>query len=111
MMDRADMGRRLQRLMKRPLLAEKPTEYLEVLLDDALSVFLEYTHRICDPGEPVDALLCRMVVVWTNMEGAEGSTSAEDGDIKRTWEALPSDIQRSLKHYRLVVGISAVHGL
>lgn len=110
-MDRADMGRRLQRLMKRPLLAEKPTEYLEVLLDDALSCFCEYTHRNADPGETVDSLLCRMAVVWANMEGAEGTTSAADGDISRTWDALPSDIQRSLKNYRLVVGLSAVHGI
>lgn len=110
-MDGADMGRRIQRLMARPTLAERPTEYLEVLLDDALHVFLEYTHRTCDPGRSVDSLLCRMAVVWANMEGAEGTTAAADGDINRTWDALPSDIRASLNSYRLMVGLHAVHGL
>ena len=88
----------------------KTDEYLLALLDDALSCFLDLTHRTVDPGERVDSLIIRMAVVYSNMEGAEGNSKAEDGELKREWtDAFPSDIYKQIKAWRLVVGLSAVH--
>lgn len=105
-----DQVRRLEKMRVRQTLAVKTDEYLLALLDDALSCFLDLTHRTVDPGERVDSLIIRMAVVYSNQEGAEGNSKAEDGELKREWaDAFPSDIYKQIKAWRLVVGLSAVH--
>ena len=95
----------------RQTLAVKSDDYLLALLDDARACFLDLTHRSVDPGERIDSLIIRMAVVYSNQEGAEGNSKAEDGELKREWaDAFPSDINRQIKAWRLVVGMDAVHG-
>ena len=106
-----DQVRRLGKMRVRQTLAVKSDDYLMAVLDDALETFLDLTHRTVDPGEPVDSLIIRMAVIYSNQEGAEGNSEAEDGELKREWtDAFPSDIYKQIKAWRLVVGLSAVHG-
>lgn len=106
-----DQVRRLGKMRVRQTLAVKSDEYLLALLDDARACFLDLTHRSVDPGERIDSLIIRMAVVYSNQEGAEGNSKAEDGELKREWtDAFPSDINRQIKAWRLVVGMDAVHG-
>lgn len=106
-----DQVRRLGKMRVRQTLAVKSDEYLLALLDDARACFLDLTHRSVDPGERIDSLIIRMAVVYSNQEGAEGNSKAEDGELKREWtDAFPSDINRQIKSWRLVVGMDAVHG-
>ena len=106
-----DQVRRLGKMRVRQTLAVKSDDYLLTLLDDARACFLDLTHRSVDPGERIDSLIIRMAVVYSNQEGAEGNSKAEDGELKREWtDAFPSDINRQIKSWRLVVGMDAVHG-
>lgn len=106
-----DQVRRLGKMRVRQTLAMKSDAYLLALLDDARACFLDLTHREVDPGERVDSLIIRIAVVYSNQEGAEGNSKAEDGELKREWtDALPSDLYKQIKAWRLVVGLSAVHG-
>lgn len=106
-----DQVRRLGKMRVRQTLAVKSDEYLLALLDDARACFLDLTHRSVDPGERIDSLIIRMAVVYSNQEGAEGNSKAEDGELKREWaDAFPTDINRQIKAWRLVVGMDAVHG-
>lgn len=110
MMAEDDKMRRLSKMRARPTLAVKGDEYLEAVLEDALETFLDLTHRSKDPGERVDSLLIRLAVVYSNQEGVEGNTKAEDGELKREWtDTLPADLYRQIKSWRLVVGVNAVH--
>lgn len=106
-----DQVRRLGKMRVRQTLAMKSDAYLLALLDDARACFLDLTHRGVDPGERVDSIIIRIAVVYSNQEGAEGNSTAEDGELKREWaDALPSDLTKQIKAWRLVVGLSAVHG-
>lgn len=105
-----DQMRRLGKMKVRQTLQVKSDAYLLAVLDDALECFLDLTHRTVDPGERVDSLIIRMAVVYSNQEGAEGNSKAEDGDLKREWsDAFPSDIYKQIKSWRLVAGLYAVH--
>lgn len=101
------MARRLARLKRKRTIEGKGDDYLEGLLDDALDCFLERTHRVNDPGERIDGLLCELALHWSNMEGAEHTTGATEAEISRTWEHMPADLWERMKPYRLVVGINA----
>lgn len=103
----SDDKRRLSRLNKYPTLQEKPDDYLLILLEDARNHFLNFTHRSEDPGEAVDFIICQLAIVASNMEGVEGTTSAADGDISRTWDAVPPAIEKAMKSWRKVVGLNA----
>lgn len=98
--------RRLARLKNQPLLSMKGDEYLMELLRRASESFESYCNRT-DPGERVDGLICRLATAWSNQEGAEGSTSASEGGISRTWEGVPTDIREEMTSYRRMKGIGA----
>lgn len=105
-----DQARRLSKMAVRQTLKAKTDDYLLAMLDDALETFLDLTHRSVDPGERIDSLIIRIAVIYSNQEGAEGNSVAEDGELKRQWaDALPSDIYRQIRSWRLVVGLDAVH--
>ncbi|MGN0138409.1 MAG: phage head-tail connector protein [Candidatus Methanomethylophilaceae archaeon] len=102
----ADTLRRLQRLRMRRTLDQKDDDFLAMILDDALESFLTLTNRTEDPGQRIDGLICRIAVVWANMEGVEGATKAEEGDVKREYlDIMPTDIQREIRRWKLVPGL------
>lgn len=108
-MTEQDILRRVERLKLRRTLSDKAESYLQMQVEDATSFFLNTTHRIDDPGQTADSLICRIAVVWCNQEGGEGSKKTKDGEFEREYseQYLPIDIEKELKTWRLVVGIAA----
>ena len=82
---------------------------LLVYLESALSVFLDYTHRSADPGEPIDYLICDIAKWQANRQGAEGVKKAKDGEMEREWEltaaGIPMELTARMKMYRQVIGV------
>lgn len=105
----ADILRRMGRLALRGTLSGKSEDYLRMQVEDATSFFLNTTHRIDDPGQTADSLICRIATVWCNQEGGEGAKKTKDGEFEREYseQYLPIDIEKELKTWRLVVGIAA----
>jgi len=103
--------RRLARLNTIPLYRNMGEDALIVYLEDALSVFLDYTHRSEDPGEPVDSLIGDIAKWKIGRMGAEGLKKAKDGEMEREWEitnvGIPRELTERMKMYRQVVGINA----
>ena len=102
--------RRLGRLNTIPMFKNKPDDALTIYLEDALQVFLDYTHRSTDPGAPIDSLVCDIAKIAIGKEGVEGVKKAKDGEMERSWSeesGLPSEITSRMKMYRQVVGVNA----
>jgi len=102
--------RRLARIKALPSFKNKSDEALTVYLEDALSVFLDYTHRSVDPGEAVDSIICDLAKYSLGKEGMEGIKDAKDGEMQRKWSeeaGLPSEVTARMKLYRQVVGVNA----
>ena len=103
--------RRVARLNKLPNYQQKSDDVLSVYLEDALSVFLDYTHRSEDPGEPVDSLICDIAKNLIVHGGTEGVKKAKDGEMEREWSdqngGLDLVLLNRIKKYRQVVGINA----
>lgn len=102
--------RRLDRLSKLPAFSGRGDEEMIVHLEDALAVFLDYTHRSVDPGEPVDSLICDIAKVLIAKDGAEGVKKAKDGEFEREWSdqtGIPPELTSRMRMYRQVVGVNA----
>lgn len=94
-----------------PMYKNKGDEMLATYLEDALSVFLDYTHRTDDPGEAIDSLVCDIAKWKIGQMGAEGVKKAKDGEFEREWEltasGIPQEFLARMKMYRRVVGAGA----
>lgn len=111
-MTEQDTTRRLARLKLRSTLAEKSDDFLVMSLEDSLAFFLDYTHRIDDPGQRVDSLICELAVLRINAEGVENVKVAKEGEVEREWyETIPPMLLPRLNAYRLMVGVNAEHGV
>lgn len=102
--------RRLGRVNTLLMFKNKGDDALLVYLEDALNVFLDYTHRSVDPGEVIDSIICDIAKYNIGKEGAEGIKKAKDGEFEREWAqetGLPSEITARMKMYRQVVGVNA----
>lgn len=104
----SDTERRLARLKLRPTLADKSDDFLVMSLEDSLAFFLDYTHRLNDPGQRVDSLICELAVLRINAEGVENVKHAVEGEVEREWyETIPPMLLPRLNAYRKMVGINA----
>lgn len=111
-MDAEAMTRRMARLKKKRTVMGKPDDYLEALLDDALDMFLDITHRKKDVGERIDGLICELAQVMSNQEGAEHATVAKEGELERQYVAdIPDGLYKRITAYRQMVGINAEYDL
>lgn len=100
------------RLKRRPTLADKNDDYLLLTVEEAVEFFLDYTHRVKDPGAQIDNLICEMAVLRINAEGAENVQAATIGDISTTWySTIPPMIVPRLNRWRLMVGLNAEYGI
>lgn len=102
--------RRLARMQNYPAFKNATDDYIITILEDALAVFLDFTHRGVDPGEEVDSLVCEIARTQHARMGVEGVTRATDGEIMRVWSemgGLDASLIKRMKAYRLVVGINA----
>lgn len=111
-MDSVHLERRMNRLKKRRTVEGKPDSYLELLLEDALDVFFDYTHRRKDPGECIDGLLCEMANFASNQEGGEHANSVGEDSLSRGYSTdIPESFYKRMNAYRLVVGVNAESSL
>lgn len=108
MMSKEDALRRLAILKKKPSASGKADEYLEQELENATAVFLQYTARENDPGQYVDIIIVDLTTISINQAGAEGSSSASEGGISRTWSSIPEELKLRMNRWRLPIGYDAV---
>lgn len=103
----------MARLKKRRTVMDKPDDYLEMLLEDALDTFLDITHREKDVGQRIDGLLCEMANFMSNMEGAEHLMVAKEGELEKQSSTgdLPDSLYKRIIAYRQVVGLNAEYDL
>lgn len=102
--------RRVGRIHTYPAFKKAGDDYVQLILEDALAYFLDYTHRGEDPGEVVDSLICDIARSMHTRMGAEGVKKAKDGELEREWSeqgGLDPLLLRRMKAYRLVVGVNA----
>ena len=94
-----------------PAYKSKSDSELEVVLGDALAVFLDLTHRSEDPGDVVDSLICDIAKNLLAHAGTEGIILARDGEIQRKWSdangGIDPAIVKRIMSYRQVVGVNA----
>ena len=79
-------------------------DQLIAILSSASKFYEEYT-RTSDTGITIDTLIVDIATVDINMGGAEGSSSANEGGISRTWSRLPLDIKERLDARRRIIGL------
>ena len=107
-MAESNTDRRVLRLKARPNMAEITDGYMAAVLDDALDFFLDYTHRVIDPGKRIDGLICDIAAARLNKEGLEGAQAATVGDISTTWYGtIDPELIPRMNAYRLVIGLNA----
>lgn len=105
MMTKEDALRRLAILKKKPSSSGKTEEYLLQELDNAVQSFSAYTSRTEDIGEEIDGIIVQIATIAINQAGAEGSSSASEGGISRSWSAIPPELQLQMNRWRLPVGL------
>lgn len=105
--------RRAGRLAAYPPYAGKTENELIFTAEDALSIFLDLTHRTEDPGEVIDSLVCDIAKSLMARSGQESVKKAKDGEMEREWSenmgALDPVLMQRIKRYRQVVGVNAAH--
>lgn len=84
-----------------------PDEFLELMLEDASQLCQDYCNRE-DMGEQWDSIVCELATILVNREGAEGSESASEGSLSRSWSGgnLPADLKIRLNNFRMAKGLS-----
>lgn len=103
--------RRVTRMQSYPAYAGRTNEEMIAVCEDALSVFLDLTHRSQDPGEPLDSLICDIAKNLLAHAGTEGVKKAKDGEMEREWSeqngGIDMVLMNRIKKYRQVVGVNA----
>lgn len=82
---------------KLPKLTE---EQLEALYLDAEGMVLAYTGRQALP-RVLETAVVQLGIVLYNREGIEGEIGHSEGGVSRTMEAIPAEIERQIRPYRL----------
>lgn len=90
---------RLFKLRARPQYNHLDDMTLLAAIDTAVSVFEDYTNRD-DPGERADGVIVELACVALNRLGAEGSVSASEGGMSRTWDQLPETTKALMDRWR-----------
>lgn len=108
MMSKEDALRRLASLKQKPSASGKSEEYLLNELQNAFYVFSDYTTRAVDPGQSIDGIIVDLTTISINQAGAEGSSSASEGGISRTWSSIPEELKLRMNRWRLPIGYDAV---
>ncbi|MBQ7701535.1 MAG: hypothetical protein IJT54_03940 [Candidatus Methanomethylophilaceae archaeon] len=88
----------------RPQTKGMKDDHIIGILHMASSFYEEYT-RTEDTGADLDALIVDIATIDINMAGAEGTSSANEGGISRTWSRLPDDVRSRLNARRRMIGV------
>lgn len=75
-------------------------EKVEAALLDAEETILNYTGRSELP-ERLIGVQAKLAIISINQEGAEGENSHSEGGVSRTMDALPEDVLKQLRPWRV----------
>lgn len=92
-------GARLVKLRMRPQYAHMHDDTLEMAIDTAVGTFESYTNR-ADPGTEADSVIIELACIVLNRLGGEGSSSATEGGVSRSWDSLPESIRILMDRWR-----------
>jgi len=95
-MDAADIS---AQVLLRPTYSALSTEWVDAVCAEAMGVFCDYTHRAEVPDSALSVLV-DLACIRLSMAGAEGSSSASEGGMSRTWDALPQSLRDRMDAYR-----------
>ena len=95
-MDAADIS---ARVVLRPAYSALDTDWIQSACAEAMGVFCDYTHRAEVPDSALSVLV-DLACIRLSMAGAEGSSSASEGGMSRTWDALPQSLRDRMDAYR-----------
>ncbi len=85
----------------RPTYASLDSEWIASACSEAMEVFCDYTNRSSDAiPDTALSVLADIACIRLSMAGAEGSSSASEGGISRTWDALPQSLRDRMDRYR-----------
>ena len=90
---------RLPSIRARPQYQHLDDSICMTMLDEASLDFEAYTNRP-DPGRQADSVIVEIACIKLNMLGAEGSSSASEGDVSRSWDALPESLRVRMDRWR-----------
>lgn len=94
---------RLRRITDRPQYAHLDEYLIQSVLEEAVLDFEAYTNRE-DPGARADSCIIELACIKLNMMGAEGSSGASEGDVSRTWDAIPESLKLRMDGFRRPLG-------
>lgn len=83
----------------RPHYAHLTDELVLQVLEESSQAFEDYCNRP-DPGTAADSVIVEMACIRLNMLGAEGSSSASEGGVSRTWDTMPETLRARLDAFR-----------
>lgn len=83
----------------RPTYAALGSNLIQAASEEALQVFADYTARTSVPDSALSVLV-DIACIRLSMAGAEGSSSASEGGISRTWDSLPTSLRDRMDYYR-----------
>ena len=95
------LARRLTILKRRPAATNLSDEYLEDVLNDAFSKFMNKSNRINDHDE-FDSPIVNIALVSINDEGIQGMSSASEGGVSRGKDL--SSIDKIVAPFHLFLG-------
>ncbi len=75
------------------------SDLIEAACEEALQVFADYTARSTVPDSALSVVV-DIACIRLSMAGAEGSSSASEGGISRTWDSLPQSLRDRMDYYR-----------
>lgn len=93
------MTSRLPLLRSRPQYAHLSDDICMAVLDEASLDFEAYTNH-ADPGRAADSVVVELACIKLNMLGAEGSSSASEEGISRSWDVLPESLRIRMDRWR-----------
>ena len=96
------LARRLTILKRRPAATNLSDEYLEDILNDAFSKFMNKSNRINDHDELFDSPIIDIALVSINDEGIQGMSSASEGGVSRGKDL--SSIDKIVAPFHLFLG-------
>lgn len=76
-----------------------PAVTVAAACEEALQVFADYTARTSVPDSALSVLV-DIACIRLSMAGAEGSSSASEGGMSRSWDALPQSLRDRMDYYR-----------
>lgn len=88
--------------LKLGIIGSESDDLLNLLLDDAQQLVMDYCNRSTVPQE-LYSVVVKLAVIAYNKQGIEGEQSHSEGSVSRSFgtDDIPASLQRQLNRYRL----------